>query len=377
MTKELEIYLHIPFCLRKCQYCDFLSFAGEESRYQDYRKALEAEAENCLLPLGSYQVSTVFFGGGTPSLLPGREIGDVLAVLRRRFPFRPDAEITLEANPGTVTGEKLRAYRQAGVNRLSLGCQSTDNRELKYLGRIHSYEDFLRTWHLACEAGFTNRNVDLMSGLPGQTVASWERSLRQVAELGPEHISAYSLILEEGTPFYQKRETLNLPGEEEERLMYERTHEILEEYGYCQYEISNYAKPGRACRHNLGYWRGTEYLGLGLGASSLLGHSRYRNTDDFSFYLEHSADTAAIRQETERLSLEDQQAEYMILGLRLMAGVSVEEFERRFGRRLHQVYGSVIEKYQKLGLLEEEEGMIRLTRRGISLSNTVMADFLP
>ena len=245
------------------------------------------------------------------------------------------------------------------------------------MGRIHSYEDFLESWQLAGEAGFTNRNIDLMSGLPGQTLASWERSLRQVAALEPEHISAYSLIVEEGTPFYEKQGALNLPGEEEERQMYEITHEILEQYGFCQYEISNYARPGYACRHNLGYWRGKEYLGLGLGASSLLGHSRYQNTREFRLYLEKSADTGAIRRETETLELRDRQAEYMILGLRLTQGVSREEFRRRFGQDLDQVYGPVVDRYVKMGLLEEREGWIRLTRRGISLSNTVMADFLP
>lgn len=377
MTKELEIYLHIPFCVRKCEYCDFLSFAAEKSRYRDYGKALEAEAENCLLPSGSYEVSTVFFGGGTPSLFPGEEIGRILETLRGRFDFRPEAEISLEANPGTVTGDKLGLYRQAGINRISFGCQSTENEELRRLGRVHSYEDFLESWQLAGEAGFTNRNIDLMSGLPGQTLASWERSLRQVAALEPEHISAYSLIVEEGTPFYEKQGALNLPGEEEERQMYEITHEILEQYGFCQYEISNYARPGYACRHNLGYWRGKEYLGLGLGASSLLGHSRYQNTRDFRLYLEKSADTGAIRRETETLELRDRQAEYMILGLRLTQGVSREEFRRRFGQDLDQVYGPVVDRYVKMGLLEEREGWIRLTRRGISLSNTVMADFLP
>ena len=377
MTKELEIYIHIPFCVRKCEYCDFLSFAAEKSRYRDYGKALEAEAENCLLPSGSYEVSTVFFGGGTPSLFPGEEIGRILETLRGRFDFRPEAEISLEANPGTVTGDKLGLYRQAGINRISFGCQSTENEELRRLGRIHSYEDFLESWQLAGEAGFTNRNIDLMSGLPGQTLASWERSLRQVAALEPEHISAYSLIVEEGTPFYEKQGALNLPGEEEERQMYEITHEILEQYGFCQYEISNYARPGYACRHNLGYWRGKEYLGLGLGASSLLGHSRYQNTRDFRLYLEKSADTGAIRRETETLELRDRQAEYMILGLRLTQGVSREEFRRRFGQDLDQVYGPVVDRYVKMGLLEEREGWIRLTRRGISLSNTVMADFLP
>ena len=377
MTKELEIYLHIPFCVRKCEYCDFLSFAAEKSRYRDYGKALEAEAENCLLPSGSYEVSTVFFGGGTPSLFPGEEIGRILETLRRRFDFRPEAEISLEANPGTVTGDKLGLYRQAGINRISFGCQSTENEELRRLGRIHSYEDFLESWQLAGEAGLTNRNIDLKSGLPGQTLASWERSLRQVAALEPEHISAYSLIVEEGTPFYEKQGALNLPGEEEERQMYEITHEILEQYGFCQYEISNYARPGYACRHNLGYWRGKEYLGLGLGASSLLGHSRYQNTRDFRLYLEKSADTGAIRRETETLELRDRQAEYMILGLRLTQGVSREEFRRRFGQDLDQVYGPVVDRYVKMGLLEEREGWIRLTRRGISLSNTVMADFLP
>ena len=374
--KELELYVHIPFCARKCAYCDFLSFPMEKEGWKQYLEALKREIKSSAFLSGEYEVSSVFFGGGTPSYLPAEEIGTILEKLKSSFLFRSDAEISLEANPGTVTAEKLAVYRRAGIGRISFGCQSTDNRELLKLGRIHTFEEFLESWQLARQEGFTNLNVDLMSGLPGQSVSSWESSLRTIAKLGPEHISAYSLILEEGTPFFEKQELLELPDEENERQMYERTCEILAEYGYHQYEISNYAKDGYECRHNLGYWTGTEYLGLGLGASSLLNHIRYRNTEDFGLYCRQSGQTEQIREVVERLDEKDRQAEFMILGLRLTRGISVYEFEERFGIPLRQVYAEPIERYLRQGLLYEKEGRIALTRRGISLSNTVLADFL-
>ena len=375
--KEMELYVHIPFCVRKCEYCDFLSFAAGREIQARYLKALGAEIAGGSDALRDYEVSTVFIGGGTPSLLEADGIERILEGLRRNFVIREGAEISLEANPGTVSGEKLKRYRESGVNRISFGCQSTVNEELAKLGRIHTFEEFVVSWELAREAGFENINVDLMSGLPGQDAGSWEMSLRVIAGLGPEHISAYSLILEEGTPFYEKKDQLGLPDEDSERLMYESTHAILAEYGYRQYEISNYAKAGYECRHNLGYWTGTEYWGLGLGASSLLGNIRFRNTGDMEYYLESSGRPDLIQEETERLDETDRQAEFMILGLRLTEGVSEREFEERFGIPLRQVYGGQVEKYRQAGLLKQEKGRIALTRRGISLSNMVMAEFLP
>ena len=260
----LELYVHIPFCVKKCDYCDFLSGPAAPQRQKAYIRALLSEIEAVSLGC-EREVVSVFIGGGTPSVLEPELITQVLDKLIQSFHITPDAEITIEANPGTLHTEKLKAYREHGVNRLSLGLQSPDEQELKALGRIHSYREFLESFHLAREAGFTNINVDLMSAIPGQSYEGWIQNLCTVAALGPEHISAYSLIVEEGTPFAQR--TLDLPDEDTEYRMYEDTANVLGEYGYCQYEISNYARPGYACRHNIGYWKRMDYLGLGLGLS--------------------------------------------------------------------------------------------------------------
>lgn len=380
--KELELYLHIPFCVKKCNYCDFLSApAGEETRAA-YVDALLEEIRGFDEP-EDYEVVTVFFGGGTPSILPGQAIFRIMEVLREKFSFRKGAEITLEANPGTVDKEKLSFYKKAGINRLSFGLQSADAEELKKLGRIHTWEKFLESFQLAREAGFSNINVDLMSALPGQTKESWEKTLRQVLVLQPEHISAYSLIIEEGTPFYQLyekdverrdagEEPELIPSEEEERAMYEATGRILKEQGYLHYEISNYAKPGRECCHNLGYWQRRDYLGFGLGASTLLNPVRYKNTEDLEAYL--GGDFS--KKEFFVLTKDNQIEETMFLGLRVLEGVSKEQFREQFSCELRVVYRKELEKLEKEGLLEEEGDFVRLTSRGIDLSNPVLAEFL-
>ena len=380
--KELELYLHIPFCVKKCNYCDFLSApAGEETRAA-YVDALLEEIRGFDEP-EDYEVVTVFFGGGTPSILPGQAIFRIMEALREKFSFRKGAEITLEANPGTVDKEKLSFYKKAGINRLSFGLQSADAEELKKLGRIHTWEKFLESFQLAREAGFSNINVDLMSALPGQTKESWEKTLRQVLALQPEHISAYSLIIEEGTPFYQLyekdverrdagEEPELIPSEEEERAMYEATGRILKEQGYLHYEISNYAKPGCECRHNLGYWQRRDYLGFGLGASTLLNPVRYKNTEDLEAYL--GGDFS--KKEFFVLTKDNQIEETMFLGLRVLEGVSKEHFREQFSCELRVVYRKELEKLEKEGLLEEEGDFVRLTSRGIDLSNPVLAEFL-
>lgn len=380
--KELELYLHIPFCVKKCNYCDFLSAPAEEETRAAYVDALLEEIRGFEDP-EDYEVVTVFFGGGTPSILPGQEIFRIMEALREKFSFRKGAEITLEANPGTVDKEKLSCYKKAGINRLSFGLQSADAEELKKLGRIHTWEKFLESFQLAREAGFSNINVDLMSALPGQTKESWEKTLRQVLALQPEHISAYSLIIEEGTPFYQLyekdverrdagEEPELLPSEEEERAMYEATGRILKEQGYLHYEISNYAKPGRECRHNLGYWQRRDYLGFGLGASTLLNPVRYKNTEDLEAYL--GGDFS--KKEFFVLTKDNQIEETMFLGLRVLDGVSKEKFREQFSCELRVVYRKELEKLEQEGLLEEEGDFVRLTSRGIDLSNPVLAEFL-
>lgn len=375
--QELELYVHIPFCVRKCGYCDFLSGTAEESTREAYLLALAREIRRAGQDAEECRAVSVFFGGGTPTVLTGGQLSRLLSEIKKSFRLAGDCEITLEANPGTLDPEKLRLCREAGFNRISIGCQSADNRELRRLGRIHTWEEFLEGFRQAREAGFSNINVDLMSGIPGQTLVSWETSLRKTAELGPEHISAYSLILEEGTPFYKNREKLDLPDEDTERRMYERTGEILEEYGCRQYEISNYAREGYRCRHNLGYWTGREYLGLGLGASSLWRDTRFRNTDSMEEYLKDSGNLPKIRREEEKLSASDRQSEYMILGLRLTEGISLAGFRETFGTDVRKVWPGVLEKYEGYGLLEEAAGRLKFTGEGISLSNVVLAEFLP
>ena len=369
---SFELYIHIPFCVRKCAYCDFLSAPGSEEAKASYTKALLREIE--AVKTEKREVSSIFVGGGTPSALSPSLMGDIFEKIHESFSVAQDAEITIEANPGTLSKEKLFLYKNAGINRLSLGLQSPEAAELKSLGRIHTYEEFLESFSLAREAGFQNINVDLMCALPDQTYEGWIRNLRTVAALHPEHISAYSLIIEEGTPFAKRK--LNLPDEDTEYRMYEDTAGILEEYGYEQYEISNYAKKGLVCRHNIGYWTRKEYLGLGLGAASLWGNQRFSNTSDFSAYLKESGSPEKIRENRETLSLEDEMSEFMFLGLRMTEGVSKAEFLESFGTPIESVYGKVLDKYKNMGLLEEKEGRIFLTRAGIHVSNGVMAEFL-
>lgn len=369
---SFELYIHIPFCVRKCAYCDFLSAPGSEEAKASYTKALLREIE--AVKTEKREVSSIFVGGGTPSALSPSLMGDIFEKIHESFSVAQDAEITIEANPGTLSKEKLFLYKNAGINRLSLGLQSPEEAELKSLGRIHTYEEFLESFSLAREAGFQNINVDLMCALPDQTYEGWNRNLRTVAALHPEHISAYSLIIEEGTPFAKRK--LNLPDEDTEYRMYEDTAGILEEYGYEQYEISNYAKKGLVCRHNIGYWTRKEYLGLGLGAASLWGNQRFSNTSDFSAYLKESGSPEKIRENRETLSLEDEMSEFMFLGLRMTEGVSKAEFLESFGTPIESVYGKVLDKYKNMGLLEEKEGRIFLTRAGIHVSNGVMAEFL-
>ena len=371
--RALELYIHIPFCVRKCQYCDFLSGPSDEETKDRYIEALLKEiraAEHT----EDYEIVSVFIGGGTPSALKAEAIASIMRTLQEKFFFCEDAEVTIEANPGTVDPEKLTIYRNVGINRLSLGLQSTDAEELKLLGRIHSYEEFLKSYEWAREAGFSNINIDLMFAIPGQTGEAWRQHLYQVAELNPEHISAYSLIIEEGTRFAEQN--LDLPDEDTEYQMYEDTAEILERYGYRQYEISNYAKQGYMCRHNAGYWQRLEYLGFGLGASSLYGGMRFSNTHQMQEYLKESRNPDQIRKDVTVLSRNEQIEEFMFLGLRMTEGISEKKFEENFNVRLMDIYGDILQKYEETGFMEHIETKWRLTRKGIHVSNHILADFL-
>ncbi|RHP10484.1 radical SAM family heme chaperone HemW [Dorea sp. AF36-15AT] len=379
MKKELELYLHIPFCVSKCKYCDFLSAPSGEEQRQIYVERLCRRIRywSDVIHNYGYEIVSIFVGGGTPSILTEAQITQVFEAVHESFPIREDAEITLEMNPGTDVKDKLPVYRELGINRLSMGLQSADNEELKCLGRIHTYEDFRQVYQWAREAGFTNINVDLMSAIPGQTLESYEDTLRKVADLEPEHISAYSLIIEEGTPFYERygegRHAEELPNEDIERQMYVRTGEILEDYGYHRYEISNYAKDGYECRHNLGYWDRKEYLGLGAGASSLMDHIRWKEPDHIG------PSTGLVLEEREdftRLRRKDEMEEFMFLGLRKINGVSEYDFYKSFRVSMDEIYKESIENLIKEGLLVREEDRIRLTDRGIDLSNYALSQFL-
>lgn len=408
--KELELYLHIPFCERKCAYCDFLSAPADLPVRISYIKKLQEEIAYYGAQYGEYQVSSIFFGGGTPTILEGYQLAAILETVKEHFNITTDAEITVECNPGTLTAGKAEKLVQAGFNRLSMGLQSADDRELQLLGRIHNFAQFLESYDLARKAGFRNINVDLMSALPGQTLKSWQDTLQKVTALRPEHISAYSLIIEEGTPFYERfaederiREEGGhprlLPEEDVERQMYELTETFLQIKGYERYEISNYAKPGYECRHNCGYWTRKDYLGLGLGASSLVEHQRFQNTSELKTYLEQEyspqcegqheriAETIQLQEETgltqtghhihiETLDKKSEMEEFMFLGLRLMAGISRQQFEKKFQVTLNSVYGEVLRKLKGEQLIEEVAGYVRLTEHGIDVSNYVLAEFL-
>lgn len=425
IMKSISIYIHIPFCVKKCQYCDFLS-APADSRVQEvYLRALKQEIREQAARYRGYEVQTVFIGGGTPTAVPCEKLCEVLKTVFTCYRVNPQAEISMEANPGTVTQEALLAYRKAGINRLSIGLQSTDDGELKLLGRIHTYRDFLQTYRWAQEAGFTNINLDIMSALPGQSVEKYKKTLETVLSLKPQHISAYSLIVEEGTPFYEKygqeseklqatgEKQPDLPSEEEEREMYALTEKLLAAAGYHRYEISNYALPGRECRHNLVYWKRGDYVGFGLGAASMVENVRFENIREMQEYLAEYAgmpdaepvfaevaqgdaqvlsneqefslreDThseneqeLSIRENVHPLSPQEQMEETMFLGLRLTEGVSKAEFHRQFGVSMEQIYGEVIRKNTAKGLLIDEAGYVCLTREGMDLSNYVMAQFL-
>ena len=377
MSGGMELYLHMPFCVRKCAYCDFLSFPSGAKTQRMYAKRLMEDIGVMGKRYGEIPVETIFIGGGTPSVPDSGLIVEIMEHVRHAFHVADGAEISMEANPGTVTREKLTDYRKAGINRLSFGLQSANDRELKLLGRIHTWAEFLESFTLARECGFANLNIDLMSALPGQTCESWKETLSRVTDLDPEHISAYSLIIEEGTPFgerYGSEEGRKLlPDEDSEREMYHETKRFLKDCGYERYEISNYAKPGRECRHNIGYWTGVPYLGLGLGASSYLDDCRFTVNPDMKQYLEEKP---GMFTDIEKLTKKDMEEEFFYVGLRMTAGVSLSEFERRFGISAKEVYPGLMETFVKDKAARFEGDRFVLTDYGLDVSNYIMAQFL-
>jgi len=381
----LELYIHIPFCVKKCDYCDFLSFAADEQTQKSYVAALQKELAFYGAKYKDRRITTIFIGGGTPSWLKEDYMQAIMETVYHYFSVEQDAEITIECNPGTVTEHKFEVYRKIGINRLSIGLQSAHNDELKILGRIHTYEQFLKTYDMARKHGFTNINIDLMSSLPGQTPDIFCDSLHRVLQLKPEHISAYSLIIEKGTPFYDLykfdavrqeagMQTESLPTEEEEYQTTKMTQHILKEAGYHWYEVSNFAKPGYECRHNIGYWKRVDYLGVGLGASSLIDNVRYSNTRDLYTYLSVPADS--LHETAAQITRNEQMEEFMFLGLRMRDGFYRDEFTQAFGIPIEAVYGDALNHLQQEELLLKREGRIYLTDKGMDLNNYVVAQFM-
>lgn len=376
--KELSLYVHIPFCKSKCHYCDFLSFARHEGDMGRYVDALIDEIEAYGVCAKDYEVKSVFVGGGTPSILASEDMKKILETLNRCFHIAENAEISMEANPGTLTPDKVRVLKAGGVNRVSLGLQSCQNHLLKKLGRIHTWEVFLESYALVRQAGINNVNVDLMFGLPGQNLADVEQDLEMVMALSPEHLSCYGLIIEDDTVFYELYEKgeLSIQEEEMERQMYWRIHEILGAHGYNHYEISNYGKEGKACYHNKVYWEGKPYIGMGLGASSYFQGYRYKNTCIMEDYIANKGEVQALKEDIQLIDGKMAVEEFMFLGLRLLEGVSKHEFVSRFGKEMNAYYGDTITGLVHQGLLVEDADRLRLTRKGIDVSNHVLAYFI-
>lgn len=394
----LGLYLHFPFCVRKCRYCDFLSFPSGEAGREIYLERLKEEIKARGAIYQDYNIETLFIGGGTPSLMTGQQLTELLDTVRASFHVSPVGEWTMECNPGTTDAETLRIYRNAGINRLSFGLQSMNDEELKYLGRIHTAKQFAENYQAARRVGFENINIDLMSALPGQTTASWMDTLNKAAAFEPEHLSAYSLIIEEGTPFWDlygddrsgeanadgiiadggagqqgKAAIPALPDEDSERQMYHLTKRILAEKGYARYEISNYARKGFECRHNLIYWQRKDYLGLGLGAASMVGNRRFSNVSDMTSYMH---DWSYCQEEI--LDRKAQIEETMFLGLRCTAGVSDRMFTEKFGQSMMDIYGDIIRKYLSEGFLiyNPSDGRLAFSEAGTDVSNWILSDFL-
>ncbi|MBD5513438.1 MAG: radical SAM family heme chaperone HemW [Lachnospiraceae bacterium] len=421
----MSIYIHIPFCVRKCLYCDFLSFPMEKDtdlwKNADIRLATDVrkckdkwkthgvgsyvnllcrEIVQSAALYKKYHVISIFLGGGTPSLLPADQIGRIMETVRAHYRMAENAEVTMEMNPGTIESGEPEQYITCGINRASIGLQSADDEELRRIGRIHDYAAFLKTYDLIRRAGFRNVNIDIMAALPGQDMASYERTLRKVTALMPEHISAYSLILEEGTPLYERQSEYVFPTEEEDQEMDRLTRQYLAGCGYHRYEISNYAGDGYECRHNKVYWQRGNYVGFGLGASSMVQNVRWSNPDTMESYAmyvmsaesKHGYGGAESGQLIEVngqgtpetgyipyrqvLSRQEQMEEYMFLGLRMVCGISAAKFGHIFGSPIEDVYGEAIERLRRQGLLVRDGDGIRLTERGLDVSNYAMSQFL-
>lgn len=375
-NNQIGIYVHIPFCKQKCYYCDFVSYNNRNNFMEKYVQALEKEIQ--LQEIKS-EITTIYIGGGTPSYIDAKYIKEILEEIRNKKVFR-EAEITIEVNPGTVTLEKLKEYKNCGINRLSIGLQSTQDNLLKTIGRIHNFEEFLETYKMARKVGFENINVDLMLGLPSQKISDLKESLEKVLELEPEHISVYSLIVEENTPIADKIEKneLILPEEETERNMYWYIKNTLELNGFHHYEISNFAKRGFESKHNLNCWNQQEYIGFGVAAHSYVDNVRYSNTESLEKYIENIDSGIPENNRTihEVQNEDDKKKENMLLGLRKIDGIKISEFKNLFGDNPIYLYRNELDKLSKQGLIKVEDDIIKLTNKGIDLANLVWEEFV-
>ena len=372
--KKVALYIHIPFCKQKCLYCDFPSYSHKEEFMDKYIEALNKEI---LEKTKKYKIESLFIGGGTPSYLNNKNLKSLLNTINK-LDFIENAEKTIECNPGTINKEKLEIILNGGINRISFGLQSANNEILKKIGRIHTYEEFKENYILARKIGFKNINIDMMFGLPNQNLNIWLESLKEVVELNPDHISSYSLIIEEKTPFYSlyNKDLLDLPSEEDERKMYEIGRDFLESKGYHQYEISNYAKDNKECFHNKIYWECKEYIGVGVSSSSYIDGKRIKNIDNIKEYIKNINENNSVIDEELENTEKDKIEEFMFMGLRMIKGIEEKEFEIRFKKKVDELYKEVIKKHIKNGLLIRENGRIFLSKKGIELSNMVMSDMI-
>ena len=377
--EPISIYIHIPLCVKKCAYCDFASFQGRMAQRESYVKAVCCEMRTQAAFFGRRRVKTVFFGGGTPTLLTGAQVQEIMDTLRACFDLLPDAEITMEGNPGTVGLDSLRAYRAAGVNRLSLGVQSLDNGLLAAVGRIHTAAQAKEAVLLAREAGFDNLNIDLMYGLPGQTAQQWEDTLRAASALSPQHLSCYSLILEEGTQLFDQVEAglcAPLPDEDAVCDMDNITQRLTREAGYAQYEVSNFAKPGKVCRHNVVYWECEPYLGLGLSAHSDMDGRRFYNPSDWESYMRIALSGDTVRESEGEGTREERMFERMMMGLRQTQGIDCVRFGHDFGAQPEEIWPEATGRFIREGLLVREGDRLCLTPRGMQVMNSVLVELL-
>lgn len=374
--KEIGIYIHIPFCIKKCEYCDFVSYCNKKEYVPQYINALKKEIKNNINK--EYKITTIYIGGGTPSSIEENYIADIIETIKLNMNDEDlknfeNIEVTIEVNPGTVNKEKLQVYKKIGINRLSIGLQETHNELLKSIGRIHTYEEFIKTYNLARKIGFNNINVDLMIALPNQTIQDIKENLEKITKLNPEHISVYSLILEEGTPFYNKynENKIKLPDEELERNMYWYVKNTLENNGYMHYEISNFSKKGFESKHNMNCWNQEEYLGFGVAAHSYNNKIRYSNTNSIEEYIKGS--NKIIHEEQ---TLEDMQKEYMLLGLRKIEGINIQKFKNKFAQNPIFIFKEQLNKLVDEELIIVDGNEIKLTNKGLDLANIVWEEFV-